>query len=185
MELNKRKMKFIDYMSSRKVFPEDAFLNLYNQLESMGFFTAPASIHHHGNYEGGLFEHSLCVTENLEYLTKTLQLKWTRNESPYIVGMFHDLCKCDNYKRQKPKDIHPEEWGYSDGQVLIGHGDKSVIMLQQLMTLTEEEILCIRWHMGFADKQENWNAYGQSVTKYSNVLWTHTADVMAARIQGV
>lgn len=56
------------------------------------FFIAPASINHHGAYTGGLFEHSLVVTEQLLKLTKQLDLKWTYKESPYIVGMFHDLC---------------------------------------------------------------------------------------------
>lgn len=130
-------------------------------------------------------DHSYQVTLNLLNLTRWLHLTWQRPESPYIVGMFHDLCKCDNYKCKKPDGMHPEAWVYSDGQLLTGHGEKSVMMLQQFVCLTEEEMLCIRWHMGAFDSEKNWNAYGQSITAYSNVLWTHTADMMAARIQGV
>ena len=51
--------------------------------------------------------------------------------------------------------------------------------------LTEEEKLCIRWHMGAFDDKENWNCYGAAIEKYQNVLWTHTADMVAARVQGV
>ena len=51
--------------------------------------------------------------------------------------------------------------------------------------LTVEEMLCIRWHMGFADKKENWNGYGEAVETKPNVLWTNTADMYAARVQGV
>lgn len=183
MDKSDRKQKFINLMNQE--IPKTTASIWMKRLDKMGFFTAPASIHHHGAYEGGLFDHSYQVTLNLVNLTNWLHLTWLRPQSPYIVGMFHDLCKCDNYKCLKPDDIHPEAWVYSDGQLLTGHGEKSVIMLQQFVCLTEEEMLCVRWHMGAFDSEKNWNAYGQSITKYQNVLWTHTADMMAARIQGV
>lgn len=178
-----RKDLFVDFLT--EVLPKADVIQLGAKLNRLDFFTAPASIHHHGAYEGGLFDHSYLVARNLVDLTKKLNLEWERPESPYLVGILHDVCKCDNYKRTKPDDMHPEAWVYSNGQLLTGHGDKSVMMVQQLISLTEEEMLCIRWHMGAFDSEKNWNAYGQSITKYPNVLWTHTADMMAARIQGV
>jgi hypothetical protein len=33
----------------------------------------------------------------------------------------------------------------------LGHGEKSVLIAQQFIRLTGEEILAIRWHMGFTD----------------------------------
>lgn len=60
---------------------------LKNQLMAMGFFTAPASTKYHGNYEGGLFDHSFTVTSSLLSLTKRMGLNWKRKASPYIVGM--------------------------------------------------------------------------------------------------
>lgn len=151
-----------------------------NILKENSFFTAPASIHHHGAYSGALFDHSLTVTNSLLYLTRQLELKWQRKESPLIVGMFYDLCKVDNYHKTEN-----EAWEYNNATLLPGHGDKSVIMLQQYMRLTEEEMLCIRWHMGAFDDKENWNSYGRAVTNFPNVLYTHTADMIAARILGV
>lgn len=145
-----------------------------------GFFTAPASIHHHGAYCGALFDHSFAVTKALLSLTERLELKWERESSPYIVGMFHDLCKVDNYHKRDD-----EAWEYNNATLLPGHGEKSVMVLQQHIQLTEEEMLCIRWHMGAFDDKENWNSYGRSVTNYPNVLYTHTADMIAARILGV
>lgn len=51
--------------------------------------------------------------------------------------------------------------------------------------LTEEEIMCIRYHMGaFCDKSE-WNDYTRAVHKYTNVLWTHQADMLASHVEGV
>lgn len=153
-----------------------------------GFFTAPASLNHHGAYSGALFDHSLAVMNNLLFLTEKLGLKWSKERSPYIVGMFHDLCKVDNYKchvkwGESVSDI--EKWEYNNATLLPGHGEKSVIMLQQHMLLTDEEMLCIRWHMGAFDDKENWNSYGGSVTRFPNVLYTHTADMIAARILGI
>lgn len=151
-----------------------------NWLIANGFFTAPASIHHHGAYTGALFDHSFAVTKTLLSFTERLGLSWMKERSPYIVGMFHDLCKIDNYTYSGN-----EAWEYNNATLLPGHGEKSVIMLQQHMNLTDEEMLCIRWHMGAFDDKEHWNSYGRSVTHFPNVLYTHTADMVAARILGV
>lgn len=150
------------------------------ELQSRGFFVKPASIHHHGKYDGALFDHSYEVANALVNLTEKLGLSWELERSPYIVGMFHDLCKLDNYVRSDN-----ESWEYNNATLLPGHGEKSVIMLQQFMKLTQEEIFCIRWHMGAFDDKENWNSYGRACTQYPNVLYTHTADMIAARIKGV
>ena len=71
-------------------------------------------------------------------------------------------------------------WG-----LLRGYGDKSVMMLSEFTRMTEEEILCIRYHMGaFTDKEE-WRDYTRAVNKYATVLWTHTADMLASHVEGV
>lgn len=149
-------------------------------LTANGFFKVPASIYHHGAYSGALFDHSLAVTNTLLSFTKRLELKWDDERSPLIVGMFHDLCKVDNYHR-----TDNEAWEYNNATLLPGHGDKSVMMLQQHIQFTDEELYCIRWHMGAFDDKENWNSYGRAVTHYPNALYTHTADMVAARILGV
>lgn len=77
------------------------------------------------------------------------------------------------------------EWEYATDTLLKGHGDKSVMVLAQYFKLTEEEIMCIRYHMGaFCDKSE-WNDYTRAVHKYTNVLWTHQADMLASHVEGV
>lgn len=158
---------------------------IIDQLARMGFFTAPAAIHHHGAFTGGLFHHSAAVMNMLLVYTEQLELDWNRKESPYIVGMFHDLCKTDDYVPVARSQILGEtEWGYNDKRLLTGHGDKSVIMLQQLLkgNVTMQEAMCIRWHMGAFDSKENWNAYGNAVACDQNVLYTHTADMYASRV---
>ena len=151
-------------------------------LDALGFFTAPASTKYHGAYEGGLFDHSLETAKQLVNLTEKLGLKWETAESPYIVGLLHDLCKCDNYV----KDFETGKYTYNPERILNGHGEKSVIMIQKLITLTDEEIACIRWHMGaYETDTKLWEYYGRAIEKYPNVLYTHTADMIASKIVGV
>ena len=50
-------------------------------LHNMGFFTQPASTRFHGNYEGGLFDHSYRVATELLKLTDALHLEWWRKGS--------------------------------------------------------------------------------------------------------
>lgn len=151
------------------------------QLNNMGFFTAPASTKYHGAYQGGLFDHSSKVAEVLSDLTKRLDLMWERKESPYIIGMLHDLCKADQYMY----DIEKDAYVWND-TLVTGHGTKSVVYIQKLgIKLTEEEIACIIYHMGaFTDKEE-WKDYNNAINQYPNVLWTHTADMVASKIMGV
>ena len=169
-------------------------------LRTGGFLTAPASTKYHGNYEGGLFDHSLAVMETLVKLTADNHLVWQREESPFVVGLFHDLCKCDQYKLVKDANqvvvndvvlgdgahelsLTGYHYEYNNKLLLKGHGTKSVILLAQHMRMTEEESLCIRYHMG-AYEQDDWEGFDLAIRKYPNVLWTHTADMIASKVIG-
>lgn len=160
--------------------------SVVEHLEQLGFFTQPASTRFHGTYEGGLFDHSLRVTEELWKLTDSLHLKWMRKCSPLIIGMFHDLCKVDLYQvdviqrdgdkecvRYKHNDT-PSSWG-------PGHGSKSVAIASTLIQLTPEEVACIRYHMGAYEKDE-WGNLDTAIRTFPNVLWTHTADMVASKL---
>ena len=174
------------------VFKNQKFMNY---LMNDGFFTAPASTKFHGAYEGGLYDHSRQVFLRLQDLTENLGLKWQRPESPFIVGMFHDLCKCDQYKiksdLQEIIDKYPDmagevtpEYEHNNNTLLKGHGAKSVMILSQFITLTEEEMLCIRYHMGAYEKDE-WAEFDLAIRKYPNVLMTHTADMLASKVDNL
>lgn len=158
---------FGDYMNNAL---SQEFLDF---LEVKGFLTAPASKSHHGNYFGGLYEHSVDVMLNLTEFTQLNGLQWQRRRSPYIVGLFHDICKVDDYIfTPNGIDYNPD--------ARAGHGERSVIILKNFIDLTEEEELCIRWHMGAFDEIENWARYKQASIKYPNVLWSHHADIVAS-----
>lgn len=182
------------FINTMKNDPNIQWNKIVERLDNLDFFTAPASIGHHGNYDGGLFEHSFEVTMQLLTLTEKLDLQWDDPRSPYIVGMFHDICKCDNYKKVKKPCLYAEDvpieyeekWEYNNECSMPGHGEKSVILTQNILgPLTDEEIMCIRWHMGAFDNKENWTYYSRAVRDYPNVLFTHTADMMASQIMGI
>lgn len=143
-----------------------------------GFFTAPASTKFHGSYEGGLFDHSFNVAMSLLELTTKLDLTWSRLTSPLIVGMFHDLCKIDQYLF----NAETKTYIWSNSQKLLGHGDKSVKLLLEHMELTQEEINCIEQHMGAFTNKEEWSRYTTAIQSYPNVLYTHMADMIASHI---
>ena len=151
------------------------------RLSHMNFFTAPASTRFHGDYVGGLFDHSYKMAEVLFQLTDRLSLKWERECSPAIIGLFHDLCKTDLYQpdvsessdlKFKYRDT-PSLWG-------PGHGSKSVAIASTFIQLTSEEVACIRYHMGAYEKDE-WDNLDFAIREFHNVLWTHTADMVASK----
>ena len=60
-----------------------------------------------------------------------------------------------------------------DDQLPLGHGEKSVMLIQCYIR---------RWHMGFSEVKENYNAVGQAMEKYPVVLAMHEADLEATKI---
>lgn len=153
---------------------------LMKKLYHMGFFDAPASTRFHGNYAGGLADHSITVAKSLSFLTKSDELEWQNPRSPFLIGLLHDLCKVDQYTIQLDGTI-----SFNKG-VDTRHGEKSVELAKQLVPdLTDEEELCIRWHMGSFDDKKNWTGYTDAIHKYRTVLYTHMADMLATHVYGI
>jgi hypothetical protein len=120
------------------------------------FFTAPASTTFHSNAEGGLALHSYHVYELLAEKAKGYGLE-TLGESIILAGLCHDLCKTNFYVRGKKwakdennKWIEEDVWKVED-TIPLGHGEKSIYLLQKFIQLTDEEALAIRWHSGFSE----------------------------------
>lgn len=193
-------------LETKKSIMEDFFCHfrdrgLLQYLEAAGFYEAPASKGHHGAYKGALFDHSLQVAYELINLTDKLGLKWERKESPAIVGMLHDLCKIDAYilvndeeivetqtlggEKNKVPIVTGQHYEWNRQQLLDGHGEKSCILALRYIDLTDEELMCIRYHMGAFEGEKKWEKYSAAVAKYPNVLYTHTADMIASQIKGV
>lgn len=180
-EFNERFLK--ELVAKGKLSPK-----LYEKMMEQDFLSVPASTKYHGSYKGGLFEHCYNMYLWLEKFTNRMQLKWDRPESVGNVAFGHDWCKVDSYifVPDKREDDHliPSHFDYNKNSSLHGHGMKSVILLQQFMELTEQEMYCILYHMG-AYETDQWEAYGKAIQKYPHVLYTHTADMYASKVVGV
>lgn len=190
---NDKKMQegFLKLAEKTGFVVDDSFMNW---LVNMGFFIKPASISFHGQQSGDLFRHSFTVADVLIDMTEKFDVKWERPQSPFIVGMFHDVCKMDDYMDENASDIvmmgtgspvsKNPKWVKNPEKLLKGHGDKSVMMLSQWINLTEEEMLCIRYHMG-AYQTDEWQEWDRAIRKYETVLWTHTADMYASKVMDI
>ena len=154
---------------------------LIDRLVEIGYFDAPASANHHLAVRGGLAMHSVNVTRNLLYLSAHYGVEWPRVESPYIVGMFHDLCKCFMYS------VHPNGKEISKVQSAYpGHGTASayIAMVRLGIDLRESELMAIQYHMGA------FNLEGKGLAELDaaldlypkQIICTHTADMLAARV---
>jgi HD superfamily phosphohydrolase YqeK len=128
--------------------------DLLNWLDTSDFFTAPCSTEFHLAKPEGLLEHSLNVYTLLLEKCERYQLDEYSLETITICGLFHDLCKANfyvkgfkNVKLPNGQWDKKEVWEVKD-QVPLGHGEKSAMILQNFIKLTEEEQMAIRWHMG-------------------------------------
>lgn len=184
---------------------------LIEYLKSTDFYTAPASSRFHCDFAGGLVEHSLNVYRCLcAKLRNPLWKKYLKNvpkESLALVALLHDVCKANfyavDYRNQKTYDkekvaaapsyqIKSDANGHfiwetvpyynTDEKFCFGHGDKSVYLVNKYITLTDEEAVAIRFHMGAYEGQNIWNSLGGAYEQYPLALALHEADLEATRL---
>lgn len=159
---------------------------LVDWLENSDFRVAPASTKYHGNYEGGLLEHSLNVYQEMlreKDLIKLFTIGW---DTLIITALLHDICKVNYYKvdfkNVKKNGAWVQEPYYTvDDFFPIGHAEKSIIVAQGFIKLTDVEIAMIRNHMGgfVSDPYFNPSAL---FNKYPEALLLHIADMKATYI---
>lgn len=144
---------------------------LLDYIHGTDFFTAPASTKYHGAHTGGLVEHSVNVFYHLKQY----------DETGAIVALLHDICKANlytiSYRNQKNEHGVWESVPYYsiDDKLPLGHGEKSVIIIQKFMKLTDEEIFAIRFHMGdYADSNTS-----KAFEMFPLALLLHQADERA------
>ena len=178
VEGNKEKIEGL-LLSTRR----DAMGKLVDWLKSTDFYTAPASSMpgRHGCYEGGLAEHSLHVYEAFRKKVEDYGLTIGKEEV-VISSICHDFCKIDVYKKNvlKKGKVSDSKPYVMEEKFPIGHGEKSVVLVDNFIPLTEKEMLLIRWHMGMYDKEfEN---YSEKVDRVCPEIYAfHNADMEAAR----
>ena len=169
----------------------DGMDKLLEFIHKSDFYTAPASTRFHGAYEGGLLEHSLNVYDCLVNKWKLDNGIWHSHldsigeDSIVISALLHDLCKTYYYTTEmRNKKNESGVWVqvpfYTvDDQIPYGHGEKSVMMIEEYIKLLPVERYAIRWHMGAYEPKENWNTLEAAMEKYPLVLALHEADMEA------
>ena len=177
------KEKFLELL---KTVNREGRNDLIEFIQKTDFFKAPASTRFHGDYEGGLVEHSLKVYEILKHKVETnIEPIKVSDESLIIIALLHDLCKANFYKvdyrnAKNALGVWEKVPYYTiDDTIPYGHGEKSVMMITEYMKLTPEEKYCIRWHMGFTEPKEQYTTIGLAYKKYPLALLVHEADLEA------
>ncbi|WP_277407922.1 HD domain-containing protein [Lacrimispora xylanisolvens] len=160
-------------------------------IRKSDFYAAPASTRFHGSYEGGLLEHSLNVYDCLANKWELDSGAWhehlekVKEESIAISALLHDICKTYYYTTEmRNKKDESGVWVqvpfYTvDDRIPYGHGEKSVMMIEEYIKLLPAERYAIRWHMGSYEPKELWNTLGTAMEKYPLVLALHEADMEA------
>ena len=183
------KERFLELLRSTN---REGIEELIKFLESSDFFTAPASTKFHGDYEGGLLEHSLKVYDILYEKVKNPGIDLNVSEDTIkIVALLHDICKVNFYKidyrnAKNALGVWEKVPYYTvEDTIPYGHGEKSVMMLTEYIKLTGEEKYAIRWHMGFSEPKENYAPLGLAFKKYPLALMLHEADLEASYFYNV
>ena len=173
------KEEFIELLKSTN---REGMDNLLAFLEKSDFYVAPASTRFHGNYEGGLLEHSMKVYEIFKEKIKNSGLN-TPEDTVKIAALLHDICKTNFYKTDYRNAKNAlGEWEkvpyYTVNDTIpYGHGEKSVMMISEFMQLTNEEKYAIRWHMGFTEPKELYSTIGAAYKKYPLALLLFESDL--------
>lgn len=186
IELNESRFLFI----LRDKVTRSGIEDLIAWLERSDFFTAPSSTRFHGNYDGGLCEHSLNVYDCLTSLTEQYpQYRYT-DETIAITSLLHDICKANCYHKgfRNRKNADGKWESYQtyefDEKFPGGHGEKSAFIIQQFMKLEPEEYIAIRWHMGGWDNAARGGdrAISAAYEKYKLAPMLHLADSEASHL---
>lgn len=171
---------------ARTFIKREGIEKLLAKLEKTDFYTAPASTKYHDAEEFGLVKHSIRVFSELDC---DVDGQGFNKESIAIVALFHDLCKLGYYttemrnkKDEKGKWIQVPFYTVDD-KFPMGHGEKSVIMLLQYMTLTTEEMMAIRWHMSGFEPKENYQYLSKAYSEFPLAVYLHVADLKATYIK--
>lgn len=186
------KARFLDLA---RTIDRPGMAQLLDYLETQtDFFTAPASATYHGAEEGGLLAHSLAVHDSLLTVLGSFHQE-ADAESALLCALFHDLCKANFYRKgfRNRKNEATGQWEKVEvyeieDQFPLGHGEKSVMLLQRFIPLTDEEMLAIRWHMGGFDDTARSYAGGQSLSaamkRSALVAALHIADLATCYFVG-
>lgn len=164
-------------------------------IRKSDMYAAPASTRFHLSVTGGLLQHSLNVLDALRAnLTKNEDGTYTYDvagcpvvkvteENVIIMALLHDICKTYFYTTEtKNRKVNGKWEQYEafavDDKIPYGHGEKSVMMIEEYMKLQPIERYAIRWHMGYTEADTL--SLNNAIDKYPMIWALHSADTQAS-----
>lgn len=209
MNQSKNKKRFVELLAGLNREGKEELLEFLEKKTD--FYTAPASTRFHLSCEGGLLQHSLnvydCMLLKKQSPIWEPLLRNISAESIAVVSLLHDVCKVNSYvkepRNRKTYDsqkvaaaprgsVKRDEQGefiwetvmenHYEDSLPLGHGEKSVFLIMKHMKLTEEELMAIRWHMGFSDEKATNTYIGKAMEMYPLVLALYEADMEASKL---
>ena len=183
-----------------KIFTEnvtrEGSKELLEWLEKSTFFTDPSAKSHHGNFDGGLCDHSLKVYYALKDFVKMYKSQFPEyeisEESIAVIALLHDLCKVGLYKKgfRNVKNDSTGQWEKKetyeyDDKLGMGHGEGSVYIIQTFMKINRCEALSIRHHMSAYDAafKGGDNSINVAKSQFPMVTLISMADIWASQFE--
>lgn len=117
----------------------------------------------------------------LDSLAPGLSVEMAKNGE--FLGKAYASQLIEFFKQKGKREDRPKaglEWGYKD-QFPVGHGEKSVFILQRYIKLTDEEVAMIRFHMVGVDPAIHFGyptgtAFKDALSMYPNIVALFVAD---------
>ena len=189
--MNKEQVEF--FRNTLSGIDRDGMDALMQFIEKSDFYTAPASARFHSAVEGGLLDHSINVYNCLLRKKQSEGTLWHEvladvpEESIAITALLHDLCKTYYYAVEMRNKKVNGEWiqvpSYRiEDKIPYGHGEKSVMMIEEYIKLKPMERYAIRWHMGPYSGEQDWNTLSAAMEKYPLVIALFEADMEASHL---
>lgn len=171
------------------------FIELIEELEKGGFFTAPCSTQYHLCKEGGLLEHSL----NVEKIARGLaiHLDYEHIGSVSVAALLHDVGKMGQFNKAnyvpnyvkygKPTKADPvQKFKISESKpfetnkelLYVDHEIRSIQIVSQYLDLTEEESFAILYHNGLYSNLK----YALNGKETPLQMIVHFADLWCSRV---
>lgn len=102
----------------------------------------------------------------------------------------HASALIEHFKGGGTEENMPEkEVGYKiEDKLPLGHGEKSIFIINKFMVLTDEEAMAIRWHMGpfeLGGNQRTGTIYNRATTEFPIIVALFCADYETSKILNI
>lgn len=196
-EIQVYREKFIGILNSIEIdFDKEGLIAF---LDEQGFFTAPATATHSYAYDGGLCQHSIDVYESLSTLCSLDADNDLDLNSIKIVGLFHDLYKCNYYEKYtqnkkvyfeqgtKRDNLGKFDWVSSEAykvkeaadRIVYGDGAfTSYMLLSKYIPLTDYEVVALVNHNCGMDNGYSNRDLGNILSSNKLAIYLHSADMI-------